>query len=328
MRPIELETVKIRLEGVRLAIARCRFAFLVSMIASVAILVTVWNAYMSPDSEFARQPHWSHDRQFTPEMQKQRLEGLKDARQLSPEKMTEVTDQVQQEIVAEWVKNQVISVGLLGIRISVEDFSILGSMGLLITATLWFYSVRNENLSIGNLLKHAYKFTDWDDRYFVFQGIAPHLIFVDLGHSNKPIRDFQKPDSLSEKARLIPLKVRLLLILPALTILIIVLADLWTVFRAPNPYRPSGLPLWQILDAKVLTWLLITDAVAFAFFVIALVMCREILRYATATGQLIERFRTHLIETCDTTGPLTLTNKSETPGPTDATPTQAPAPAS
>src|SRR5687768_9385260 len=95
--PIELETIKIRLEGVRLAIGRCRFAFFVSMIASVAILVTVWNAYMSPDSDFARQPYWSHDRQFTPELQKQRLESLSTTRQLSPEKMTEVTDQVQQE---------------------------------------------------------------------------------------------------------------------------------------------------------------------------------------------------------------------------------------
>jgi hypothetical protein len=313
MSPIELETIKIRLEGVRLAIGRCRFAFFVSMIASVAILVTVWNAYMSADSDFARQPYWSHDRQFTPELQKQRLESLSTTRQLSPEKMTEVTDQVQQEIVAEWVKNQVISIGLLGIRVSVGDLSIIGSLGLLITAILWFYSVRSENLSIGNLLKHAYKFKDWDERYYVFQGISPHLIFVDLGHTNKPIMDFHKRQPLSEQTRLLPLKVQLLMILPALTILMIVAADIWTVFRAPNPFRPSGLPLWQILDGPVLLRLLSSDAFAAVLFVVTLVMCSNIIRYAKATGHLIEQFRTHLLETCDSTGKLKLSDSEGEP---------------
>jgi len=325
MTPIELETIKLRIDGVRLAIGRCRFAFFVSMIASVAILVTVWNAYMSPDAEFARQPYWSHDRQFTAEMQKQRLENLNDGRKLPPDKMTAVTDQVQQEIVSEWVKNQVISVGLLGIRVSVEDFSILGSLGLLITATLWFYTVRSENLSIGNLLKHAYRFNEWDDRYFVFQGVVPHLIFFDLGHSNTPISSFEKREGLSEKTRLVPLKVQLLLILPALTILIIVMADLWTVFRAPNPFRPSGLPLWKILDTQVLTWLLVRDGIALVLFLAALIMCREILTYAKASGQLIERFRTHLIETCQTTGKLNLADSEKPGGQVPTSPTTVPA---
>src|SRR5713226_1567223 len=99
MKDIELETIKLRLEGIRLAIGRCRFAFLVTMIASIAIIATVWNAYMSSHSGFARQPYWSQDKQFTPEMQKSRLDSLSEARklQLSPEKMTDVTDQVQRE---------------------------------------------------------------------------------------------------------------------------------------------------------------------------------------------------------------------------------------
>ena len=47
MKDIELETIKLRLDGVKLAIARCRFAFLVAMIASIAIIATVWNAPMN-----------------------------------------------------------------------------------------------------------------------------------------------------------------------------------------------------------------------------------------------------------------------------------------
>ena len=303
MKDIELETIKLRLEGVKLAISRCRFSFLVAMIASIAIIATVWNAHMSSDSGFARQPYWSQDKQFTPEMQKLRLESLSEARklQLPPEKMTEVTDQVQREIVSEWVKNQVISVGLLGIRISVEDFSILGSLGLLITTMFLFYSVRNENIGMGNLFKHAHKFSDWDDRYLIYQGIVPHLIFLDLGDLHKPIDDFEKPTDI-KKMPLVPFKIKVLLWLPALTIFLIVAADIWTLYFAANPFRPSGLPLRSILEKHDLNLRLAYDGIALLFGIWAGVMCTEIVRYATASGRLIKKFRTHLLETCGVIG--------------------------
>jgi len=270
---------------------------------------------MSADSGFARQPYWSQDRQFTPEMQKSRLENLSEARklQLSPEKMTDVTDQVQREIVSEWVKNQVISVGLLGIRVSVEDFSILGSMGLLITTLFMFYSIRNENIAMGNLLKHAFKFSDWDDRYLVYQGIVPHLVFLDLGDLHKPIDDFEKPTSI-KKMPLVPLKIKVLLWLPALTIFLIVAADIWTLYFAANPFRPSGLPLRSILDPHDLNVRLAYDGIALLFGIWAGVMCGEIVRYATASGRLIKKFRTHLLETCGGIGggPRKLSNESST----------------
>jgi len=314
MKDIELETIKIRLEGVKLAIGRCRFAFLVAMIASIAIIATVWNAHMSPDSGFALQPYWSQDKQFTPEKQKLRLEELTDGRKLSPEKMTEVTDQVQREIVSEWVKNQVISVGLLGIRVSVEDFSILGSLGLFIITMFLFYSIRNENIGIGNLFKHGHKFTDWDDRYLVYQGIVPHLIFLDLGDLHKPIEDFEKPTDV-RKMPLVPLRIKVLLWLPALTIFLIVAADLLTLYFAPNPFRPSGLPLRSILNEHDLNVRLAYDGIALFFGVWAGVMCHEISKYATASGKLIQKFRTHLLESCQASGggPRKLSNQTSPP---------------
>jgi hypothetical protein len=312
MKDIELETIKLRLDGVKLAIGRCRFAFVVTMIASIAIIATVWNAHMSSDSWFARQAYWSQDKQFTAEMQKQRSDSVTAARKapLPPEKITDVTDQVQREILSEWVKNQVISVGLLGIRVSVEDFSILGSMGLLVTTLFMFYSIRNENIGMGNLLKHAFKFSDWDDRYLVYQGIVPHLIFLDLGDLHKPIDDFEKPSDI-KKMPLVPPKIKVLLWLPALTIFVIVAADIWTLYFAPNPFRPSGLPLRSILDNHDLNIRLAYDAIALLLGVWAGVMCGEIVRYATASGRLIKKFRTHLLDTCGHIGggPRKLSNE-------------------
>src|SRR5207302_6678065 len=140
-------------------------------------------------------------------------------RQIPAEKITEVTDRVQQEIVSEWVKNQVISVGLLGIRISVEDFSVLGSLSLLIASVWFFFSIRTENLSIGNLLTHAYQFAEWDDRYLVYQGIVNHVVFLAFGRGDQPIRDFTTNES--EGGSKVPLMrglIRTLILLPAITI--------------------------------------------------------------------------------------------------------------
>jgi hypothetical protein len=320
MKDVVLETIKLRLDGVKLAIGRCRFSFLVSMIASIAIIATVWNAHWSSDSGFARQPYWSQDRRFTPEMQKERLANLSssgkvvtDAGKIPPEKMTEVTDQVQREIVSEWVKNQVISVGLLGIRVSVEDSSILGSLGLLITVMFLFYSVRNENIGIANLFKHADNFKDWDERYMVYQGIVPHLVFIDLGERNRPMDDFEKPTDI-KKIPLVPLRIKALLWLPAVTIFLIVAADILTLYFAPNPFRPSGLPLRSILDEHDLNLRLTYDGIALLLGIWAGVMCGKIVGYATASGRLIQKFRKKLLDSCgdDGGGKRNLSNEPST----------------
>ena len=296
MKDIELETVKLRFDGVRQAIARSRFTFLVSIIASVAILVTVWNARMSPDSGFARQPYWSYDKN----VQKQLIQDPE--KPISKERMTEVTDQVQQQVVSEWVKNQIVSVGLLGIRISVADFSVLGSLSLMI-ASLWlFFSLRTENLSVGNLLTHAYNFHDWDEQYFVYQGIVNFVVFSDPGRGDHPIRSFkviEPPDTFNMP--LVRRAVRFLIYLSPITILIIVAADLYIFFRGPSYFVPSHVPLWKVLDTSEMFWLLGGDVFALVLAFSAFYICRQILRFADANSYLLHEFRNHLIKTCGST---------------------------
>lgn len=297
MKEIELETIKLRFDGVRQAIARSRFTFLVSIIASVAILVTVWNARMSPDSGFARQPYWSYDRRFNPELQKAIAQ-----RQISPEKVTEVTDQVQQQVVSEWVKNQIVSVGLLGIRISVADFAVLGSLSLLIASTWFFFSVRSENLTVGNLLTHAYQFPDWDDQYLVFQGIVNYVVFSDVGRGDRPIKDFENVQPAELKnVPLVRGAIKFLIYLSPVTIVIIVLADLYILFRGPSAFMPSHVPLWNVLDKTDIAWLLGGDVFALVLAFCAFYICRKIVVFADANSELLHGFRRHLKETCPTT---------------------------
>jgi hypothetical protein len=293
---IEFETIKLRLEGTKAAVARFRFAFLVSMIASGAILVTAWNAYLSPESKFALQPNLRQDKQFTPEM-----EMPDDARKLSPENTPEA-NQVQREIISEWVKNRAISVSLLGVRVSVEDFPVLGSLGLLIIVVWLSYSIKIENINIGNLLKHAYGFPNWEDRYFVFEGLTAYLM-VDLGHSNKPIESFEQPTNLSSRRRLVPPLTELLLLLPALTIMLIIAADIWTLFFAVSPFYPSAVTLWRILDAHERISRIAIDSFACFVFLPTARLCFRVRRYEKATGKLVVNFRNHLLETYELPSP-------------------------
>ena len=96
---INLKTVDLRLSSVREALQRSRFVFLVMTIASSAILFTLWNDRFSRDKDLA----------FT-----------------SPSYSDTVIDQThpapihvygRQQLVAEWYKNRIIQIGLLGIRL-------------------------------------------------------------------------------------------------------------------------------------------------------------------------------------------------------------------
>jgi hypothetical protein len=287
MKDIEKETIKLRLEGVRQAIARSRFTLLVSIIASVAILVTVWNARMSPDAGFARQPYWSYDKVFNPELQKR-------------EKITEVTDQVQQQIVSEWVKNQIVSVGLLGIRISVADFSILGSLSLLITSLWLFISFRSENLAIGNLLTHAHQFPDWDDRYFVYQGVVNYVLFSDRGRGDKPIESFKTVETPKKvNVPIVGYALTFLVYLAPITILAIFAADLYIFLRGPSYFIPSHMPLWKVLSRGEMVWMLAGDAFALLLTFAGFYICRQTLKFARANDLLLGDFQEQLRNSCD-----------------------------
>src|ERR1051326_7165944 len=297
MTNIELLTVQLRLEGVRQAISRARFTFVVSVVASVAIFVTTWNAYVSQDREFALQTHWSHDRQFTPPMQQKRLEeDTSDLRSPALAGATQVTDYAQQQLVSEWVKNQVISVGLLGIRVSVGDLPELGSLTIFIMAVWLFYSVNREKRAIGTLLDHAGKFDSWDERYMVYEGIVNHLIFIDFKQDNRSYSDLagQAEEDIRQPTTVSRL-VKLLFILPPLSVLFAIVMDVLTLRYFDAPFRPSHLPLWNILEWSDLLQVAALDGVAIILLVVTTWLWARIIRYTEEMGQRLNMFRLRLL---------------------------------
>lgn len=295
MSNIELLTIQLRLEGVRQAIARARFTFVVSIVASVAIFITTWNAYVSQDRGFATQPHWSHDYQFTPAMQQKRLEDRSDER-LTADNITQVTDYAQQQLVSEWVKNQVISVGLLGIRVSVGDLPELGSLTIFIMAVWLFYSVNREKQAIGTLLHHAEKLNAWDERYMVFQGIINHLIFIDFKREDRHYGELAAgADDEIRQPTTVSFLVKLLFLLPPLSVLFTIVMDVLTLRYFSAPFRPSHLPLWQILDRNDLLQIILLDGGSMTLLVLTAYLWAKIIWYTEAVGKRLDKFRLRLL---------------------------------
>ncbi|HEV7858467.1 MAG TPA: hypothetical protein VGO91_07545 [Pyrinomonadaceae bacterium] len=299
MEKTELLTIQLRLEGIRHAITRARFTLLISVIASIAILVTVWNAYLSDVSHFATQHYWSEDPKFTRSSQEQRREeiacatiaGENDIKTATP-----VTDYVQQQIVAEWIKNQVISISLLGIRVSAGDLAVIGSISLFIISIWLFSSMRRENRAVGTLILYANKFQDWNLKYMVYQGIAHYLVLIDFRHGDKPISDFEHADD--EEIYHVPFirgMVKLLFLLPSIAILFVITMDVWTLFRKASPFRPSAVRVWDALEPSDAYWLVGYDGLALCLFVLTTLYCVKMLKFANATGKILDTFRRQLL---------------------------------
>src|SRR6266404_3281161 len=107
----ELAVVKIRVKGCIEAVKRARLAFLASTIASLAVFITEWNAYLSWYRRFPLKEHLPEN---------------------------EVTREAFKYVLQEFVESRVITISLLGIRVGVSDMAVLGSLTLLV------FSIRSE----------------------------------------------------------------------------------------------------------------------------------------------------------------------------------------
>src|SRR5262245_54368312 len=126
---IKAATLQLRLEAVRESVNRARSAFIIATVASLLILMPAWNAYLSWYRAFAMR------------------EEPYAAGGVSP------VDEAQKQLVAEWVKNQTITTGILGVRVGISDAAVVGALSLYVV-TIWLYfSLRRANRTIGYLLQ-------------------------------------------------------------------------------------------------------------------------------------------------------------------------------
>lgn len=153
------------------------------MIAALAIVITLWNAYVSWDRRFAFQP--------------------------LPDNPT--TQALVLRTLQQWADSQVITVSLLGIHIGVSDLAILGTVALLVCSIWLFFCMRRYNHGSGRLLLETQDDERLERRRLVYYGLTSHLVFTTISEDHSAIDTLaQEPRLGGGTAKLNPISGRLL----------------------------------------------------------------------------------------------------------------------
>lgn len=155
---IEFKTVELRVNGIKESIQRSRFVFVIMTIACSAILFTIWNSNFSRERTFA--------------FERNPITAGKD-------KLT-VQELGKRTLIEDWYKSRSIKIGLLGVQVDVADFSLIGSFALIVITIWYFYSQRQVNRAIIDLVgekdtdKNRY---NEEVRRFIYYGIIQNALF-------------------------------------------------------------------------------------------------------------------------------------------------------
>ena len=299
---VNLKTVELRLTSVREAIQRSRYVFLVMTIASSAILFTLWNDRFSRDKDLAF---------TTPSYE-----------------TTEIKEEVpaplnvygRQQLVAEWYKNRIIQIGLLGIRLSVSDLSIMGSFTLVVITIWFYYSQRRENQALVTLLRDVHETyrakPGLPVRQMVYQGIKHSLVFIRTEVSDKPLKGLNTSDKSPEQKKearaperetpepktFTDRVFRFLSFLPFWAIIAILIRDVSALFmRSPTAGNNDPLGLILIREFKLGTLhpiflILVFDTFAILCAIYTRILCNRNLEFAEGSKNTLKEFEAKLDE--------------------------------
>ncbi|HEX8499035.1 MAG TPA: hypothetical protein VF659_00490 [Pyrinomonadaceae bacterium] len=269
--PTEQLMIQLRLEGVKEANRRARYAFLASTVASLSIMITVWNAYGS----------WNRFLPF--------LKGGAFA-------TSEVTQWAQKELLSEWVKDHTISNQVLGIRVSIFDAALLGSVSVYVISMWFFYSLRRANRAIGSLLRDT-KDAEGALVNMVYYGVADQLIFAETGQGDEPISDLDTIKDPVPRGIVVRYAYQALFFLPGLAILSIVVGDMLSL-ALEAPFRqgtPVLLPHLKDMSADEWVKLICMELIAVFLTYEAFKLGWKCLRFEKATGEILKQYSNLLL---------------------------------
>src|SRR6185503_5006235 len=127
------ESITARLEGAKEAQRQTRFTLGMMSVISMMMLILSYNAYLSFDSS------WVLARTAGSVVQNGQA--------------TTVADVLTQQALLDWAASRNAMIELLGIRVSVDDAPVLGTISLFVFS-LWLLLVtRRENHTVGSLLR-------------------------------------------------------------------------------------------------------------------------------------------------------------------------------
>ena len=228
-----------RLDGVKSGLQRVRVAFLVTNVAAAAMFISGWNAYFSRTHHFLTSAQISQDA-FVAE--------------------------IQRENIAQALQGEVITVALLGIRVRVVDFALLGSLGMLLFACWMYQGLRGHYASVVELLGDTRNDEDLEFRRWIAHAINSFLVFSVLS-----------PGTESGARRHLACR-RALWYIPAVITGLAVGLDLYMAHipAAPLVRASHVLSLAKQLDP---IGFYASEIASFVVGIVTLLLCRKVARY-------------------------------------------------
>lgn len=278
----ELET---RIETVRGSVRRSRLAFLALTLASLGLLLLVWNCYFSWNS-FIAQP-----------------------RDPSLPALSETTKLLRDELLRSWVRSWWSPTSTLGVNIGVADASFLGSL-ILLVLTVWFYfSARRENHTTARLLHDGLTVHIPEIRRAVFWAVADEHIFLNWAKIDRPAfsilfdRDtdstsemFEQPDHVVRSA------LWLMGLLPFFTLAMSWGMDLYSLTQ-PSVMRDGSQALWSVLSLSERRRAIAILVGAGALALVLLYLLRRIKAFNSDTVEALRYFAKQVKEIPDPPSP-------------------------
>jgi hypothetical protein len=182
------ESIAARLDGVKAAQSQTRVTLAAMAIVSVMMLIASYNAYLSYDY------NWIVEQKCPKSGAKAdngNGEGKPDDSGKESDNNKDLTKLLTGHAMEEWASSRTVMISLLGIRVSVDDVSVLGTAVLLLLS-LWLLLVaRRENHTTGFLLRdtderdgggaaagaRAVSYTD-RKRWLIYHTVISNSLFV------------------------------------------------------------------------------------------------------------------------------------------------------
>lgn len=240
---------------------RARLALFITALASAAILGALWNAYLSWDAQWSQSP-----------------------------KPAEWGERVLLERqIQTWQQSNEVSVSLLGIHLSASDAAVLGSSVLLVLAFWVFINLRHLNGEVAMVIRGVDDDASTADRWRIFNRIQAGMV-LEPPVAAPPIASVKDNVKYSLPSKSSAAMSRLLLFLPAITVLFIVASDLYFAFVYDSPFRPGHDPAWKSLPDRYRVQLIAIDSYAVIADLLLIRFAFLASKYHSATIDIVREF--------------------------------------
>ena len=295
---VELKTIELLISAVKEATHRSRAVFVIITVVCSMILFGLWNVMLSWERGIATRPLSDQDELARTEYNNDACkteEEIKKERQGILAKIREN----QKTATDEWIKNLYVSVGILGIRVSVHDLSVMGSFSLVVIM-IWYYFVqRRENRAIASLFLYCMDEMKRKELTngilkLAYEGVVQNIVFIDMGGGDKPISNLKNESSTPESNTFVRYVLALITFLPPFTIAMIVVSDMSSLFIGSYA-RVDFNSVWSTLrfpeHLVEVFKIIFYELFAIGCLVYTLYLCRKCRAFSKATSLIIRDFK-------------------------------------